>query len=289
MPRPATILVTGATGTTGSRLVRRLVDAGHPVRAAARRPRPAAGAESATFDWNDPDTHRPAVDGAAAVYLIPPPGTLDPVPVMLPFLDLARRAGVRRAVLLSSSQVESGGPGAGGVHRVLPELFPEWAVLRPSWFMQNLTGQHQHAEAIRRDGLLTTATGEGRVAFVDADDIAAVAAYALTDPVPHNTDRVLTGPRPLSYAEAAAVLGEATGRPVRHRPVTVAEMTARYAPFMPEEFAALLAGLDGAIAEGAEDRVTDEVERVTGRPPRSFEEHVRTAVAAKERTVTAAS
>ncbi|MFB6603269.1 NAD(P)H-binding protein [Streptomyces noursei] len=264
------LLVTGATGTTGSHLVPRLIRAGHPVRTAARHPVAVAGAEPVPFDWSDPTTHDAALDGASAVYLVQPPGAAEPAAVMLPFLDRARRAGVRRAVLLSSSLIPAGGPATGAVHRALPDVFPEWAVLRPSWFMQNLTGRHPHADGIRAEGLITTATGRGRVAFIDAEDIAAVAAHALTAPTPPNTDWILTGPQALSYDAVAAVLTEVTGRPVRHRSVPVEEMRARHARVMPPEFATVLADLDRRIADGAEDRTTDAVARLTGRPPRSF-------------------
>jgi uncharacterized protein YbjT (DUF2867 family) len=150
---------------------------------------------------------------------------------------------------------------------------PEWAVLRPSWFMQNFVGQH--ATGIRERGEIITATGEGRVAFVDAADIAAVAARALLDPVPHNTDHLITGPEALSYAGAAAIITDTTGRIVRHRAVSTAEMTTRFvATGLSPGYAAMLAGLDEDIRHGAEDRVTPTVQDVTGRPARSFAEFV---------------
>ncbi|KAF4408838.1 NmrA family NAD(P)-binding protein [Streptomyces lycii] len=266
----ATATATGGTRTTEDTGATEDTRATAPGRTAAPV---AAAAVPVTFDWYDPATHDAALDGATGVYLVPPVGSADPAAVMLPFLDRARRAGVRRAVLLSSSQVARGGPLTGIVHRGVTELFGEWAVLRPSWFMQNFTGRHLHADSIRATGVLTTATGDGRVAFVDAEDIAAVAAQALTDPAPHNTDWVLTGPEALSYDAVAAVVTGVTGRPVRHDAVPEEEMRARLAREMPAEFAAVLAGLDRLIAGGAEDRVTDAVERVTGRRPRSFADH----------------
>ncbi|MGW0445669.1 hypothetical protein ACWDWV_09910, partial [Streptosporangium sandarakinum] len=88
---------------------------------------------------------------------------------MLPFLHRARTTGVHRAVLLSSSAVPEGGPAVGTVHRALPDLFEQWAVLRPSWFMRNFTGTHAHARGIRDEGIWTAAES-GRVGFVDAED-----------------------------------------------------------------------------------------------------------------------
>ncbi|MGW1602304.1 NAD(P)H-binding protein [Streptomyces eurythermus] len=272
MTTTGTTLVIGATGTTGGRTAARLTAAGHRVRAASRRAAPVPGAQPVRFDWYDPGTFDGALDGADRVYLVPPLGDPDPAAVMLPFLRRARAAGVRRAVLLGSSAIPADGPGVGAVHRALPELFDEWAVLRPSWFMQNFTGSHMHARSIREHGVIHTAAGNGRVGFVDADDIAAVAVHALTDDRAPGTDLVLTGPQALGHDDIAAIVSEVTGRPVTHRPLTYERMRDRLAGELPLEFAEMLAGLDRAIAEGAEDRTTDTVQRLTGRPPHSFRE-----------------
>ncbi|MEV0224822.1 NAD(P)H-binding protein [Streptomyces sp. NPDC050704] len=263
-------LVIGATGTTGSRVATRLAAAGRRVKAASRRATPVDGALPVRFDWDDPTSFEGALEDVGRVYLIPPLGSPDPATVMLPFLRQARGAGVRRAVLLSSSAIPAGGPAVGHVHRALPGLFPEWAVLRPSWFMQNFTGDLAHARTIRADGTIRTAAGEGRIGFVDADDIAAVAVHALTEPQAPNTDLIITGPQALSYGDIAATLTRATGRTITHRRLTYEQMRDRLAADMPVEFAAMLAGMDQAIAEGAEDRTTDTVQRLTGRPPSSF-------------------
>ncbi|MGW7382783.1 NmrA family NAD(P)-binding protein [Streptomyces sp. NPDC054794] len=273
MNTPVTALVIGATGNTGGRVTRQLAALGHRVKAASRGATDVQGAQGVRFDWFDSTTHEQALSGADGVYLVPPLASADPAGIMLPFLERARACGVRRAVLLSSSAIPAGGPAVGQVHQALPDLFDEWAVLRPSWFMQNLTGDHLHARSIREEGTIRTATGEGRVAFVDADDIAAVAAHALTDAQAPNTDLVITGPEALSYGEVASILSEVTGRAVTHQRLTYEQMREHLARTMPLEFAAMLAGMDRAIAEGAEDRVTDTVLRVTGRRPRGFREH----------------
>src|SRR5690606_8771626 len=230
------------------------------------------GAEPVRFDWYDPGTHDDALTGTDRVYLVPPVGDPDPAAVMLPFLRRARARGVRRAVLLSSSAIPEGGPATGEVHRALPGLFDAWAVLRPSWFMQNFTSTHLHATTLRATGAFSTATGDGRTGYVDADDIAAVAVRALTDAQAPRTDLVLTGPRALSHDDIADVLTEVTGRPAVHHRLTYEEMCDHLirAAGTPPEFAALLARLDLAIADGAEDRRTDTVRRMTGREPNDF-------------------
>lgn len=270
MTTAGTTLVIGATGTTGSRTAARLTAAGHRVKAASRRAAPVAGAEPVLFDWYDPATHTAALDGVDHVYLIPPLGDSDPAATMLPFLHQARAAGVHRAVLLSSSAIPEGGAAVGKVHQALTDLFEQWAVLRPSWFMQNFTGTHAHARSIRDEGTIWTAAESGRVGFVDAEDIAAVAMRALTDEQAPNSDLVLTGPEALGHDDIATIITEVTGLPVAHRRLTYEQMRDRLTTQMPAEFAAMLAGMDRAIAEGAEDRVTDTVQRLTGRPPRTF-------------------
>ncbi|MFJ9356167.1 NmrA family NAD(P)-binding protein [Streptomyces mirabilis] len=270
MNAPSATLVIGATGTTGSRVVAGLIAEGHRVKAAGRSATPVEGAEPVRFDWNEPATFGAALDGVDRVYLIPPIGSSDPAAVMLPFLRRARSAGLHRAVLLSSSAIPEGGPAVGQVHQALPGLFEQWAVLRPSWFMQNFAGFTPHARSIREDGVILTATGDGRVGFVDAEDIAAVAVRALTDEQAPDADLILTGPQALSYDDVAAIITEVGGRPVVHRHLTFDQLRDRWAEEIPLEFATMLAGMDRAIADGAEDRTSDTVQRLTGRPPGTF-------------------
>ncbi len=267
------VLITGGTGNTGAALAARLREAGASVRIASRHA--SADADSVVFDWNDAGTYGPALDGADRVYLVAPTGDPSPERVMVPFLRQAVDAGVRRAVLLSSSAIPDGGPALGLVHAAVREILPEWSVLQPSWFMQNFsTGLH--SGTINAGGEIVTATGDGKVGFVDTADIAETAFYALTDPVPHNKAHVLTGPQALSYDEVAAIISEAAGKPVRHVRISGAELMQRLTAFgIPAEYAALLAGLEEAIKNGAEDRVTSAVEDVTGRPPKSFADFAR--------------
>lgn len=262
-----TTLVIGGTGTTGSLVAGTLRAQGRPTRVASRR----GAGDHVRFDWYDATTHAGAVTDVEVMYVIPPLGEPDPAPVMTPFLDLAARTGVRRAILLSSSAITAGTPGLGTVHFGLERTFPEWAVLRPSWFMENFTGNHPHARSAREQGEIVSATGDGRVAFVAARDIADVAVAALTDFTSHDTDHIITGPDPMSYDDVATMLTKVTGRPVRHRRVSAHELRSRLADAgLPEAFARLLADMDTAIAAGAEDRTTSVVADVTGHGPRSF-------------------
>jgi ergot alkaloid biosynthesis protein len=266
------MLVTGATGKTGRRVARRLRAAGFDVRTASRGgPHP--------FDWADPATWGAALDGVVAIYLVPPPAA-DVTPAMIAFIQTAMARGARRFVLLSGSPIAEGGPGVGQTHRWLRENADDWTVLRPSWFMQNFS-EGQHLAVIRDESAIFSATGDGRVAFISADDIAACAVAALTGPAPLNSDVILTGPEPIEYDTVARLIGEACGRPIAHRRLSTEQLAAWYRAIgRPAILAQMLAMMDALIAGGAEDRTTDCVQTLTGHAPISFAKFVQLNAAA---------
>ncbi|BBY15668.1 oxidoreductase [Mycolicibacterium litorale] len=271
----------GATGNTGSAVVdalRRFPDLS--VRTATRQPAPPTAHDHRRFDWADRATWGEALDGVDRMYLVAPVGDAEPMAVVAPFLEQAGAAGVRRVVALSSSAVAFGEPGLGQVASAVREVFEEWEVLRPSWFMQNFTGAHPVAESIRATGGFVTATGTGRLPFIDGRDIGRVAAHLLAAREPQCAEHVLTGPEALTYDDAAAIMSEVTGRSVRHRSVEPERFTdflvaSGYDP----DFAAVLAALDALVRDGTQSEVTDAVERLTRTPPRSFAAYLRALVA----------
>jgi ergot alkaloid biosynthesis protein len=274
------VLLTGGTGKTGSRIAAQLATRNVRTRLASRHPQTG----QTFFDWFEPSTFAPALENMESVYLLAPLGVADCLQVMLPFIEQALATGVQRLVFLSSSLVPEGAPALGQVHQYLHRHAPSWVVLRPSWFMQNFSEQ-QHRKTIRQHGAIFSATGSGKVPFIDAGDIAAVAAEALTDQAFPSGDTVLTGPDLLSYADVAAILTDVVGYPVRHQPLTEEELARNFEKGgIAKEFASLLASLDSAIANGAEARLTTEVERITGRPPISFQTFAQNARSAWRRS-----
>jgi uncharacterized protein YbjT (DUF2867 family) len=260
------ILVTGGTGKTGQLVTGQLARRGIEARIATRRP---SAADQVRFEWEDPATHGPALAGVSAVYLVAPTDQTEHLFVMRPFLERAVSQVAGRLVLLSASSLDEGGPMMGEVHAWLAAHAPLWTVLRPSWFMQNFTTRHKYS--ILEEGCLYSATGDGRVPFIDAADIAAVATEALTSSTLACGEHVLTGPEALTYDEVASAISASIGIPVRHCRLSVSELAARYAASgIPSSYALTLAGMDGAIAQGSENRITLEVERITGRPANTF-------------------
>ena len=274
------ILLTGGTGKTGSRIAAQLATRNVRTRIASRHPQLC----QTFFDWFDPSTFASALENIESVYLLAPLGVADCLKIMQAFIDQALNAGVQRMVFLSSSLVPEGAPVFGQVHQYLHHHAPSWVVLRPSWFMQNFSEQ-QHRETIRQYGSIFSATGSGKVPFIDAGDIAAVAAESLTNQAFPSGDTVLTGPDLLGYSDVATILTDIVGYPIRHQPLTEEELVRNFEKGgIPKEFAVLLASLDRAIANGAEARLTTEVQRITGRPPISFQTFAQNARSAWRRS-----
>ncbi|MFS0869404.1 NmrA family NAD(P)-binding protein [Paenibacillus xylanilyticus] len=273
-------LITGASGKTGSRVAALLQNQNYPVRLASRK-KPASNYDEhqVHFDWYDPSTYAAALKNVDNVYLVVPVLDMNPENVMIPFIKEALWGGAKRFVLLGSASVDENGPVFGKVHQALKELAPEWAVLQPSYFMENFTeGPHRITMEQHRE--IYSATGDGRVGFVSADDIAAVAFHALTDEVPHNTEHVITGPEALSYGQVANIFSRVMEQSIQHRSLSDEALTQSMVDAgMPGDYAALLAGLDRQIREeGSEDQTTDTVKKVTGRDPIALEQLIKVPV-----------
>ncbi|MFI5345605.1 MAG: NAD(P)H-binding protein [Elusimicrobiota bacterium] len=270
------ILVTGATGTVGRHLVLELKTAGAPFRVLTRDPAKAhallGAAEFAIGDLSRPETFPAALHGVEAAFILSP---LDPALAAweASFARAAKAAGVKRLVKLSALGADPRskltlarwhGDAEEEVRRVgLPCV-----MLRAAAFYQNLLS---NGDSIRR-GALAAPMGSARVAMIDAGDVAAVAAAALTSGSLDGAAPVLTGPVPLSYAGIAAVLTKVLRRPISY--VDVDPEDARrgmLAAGMPAWLTEAVLGLAEEFRSGRADLATDEVLRAIGRAPTSFE------------------
>ncbi|HUC14018.1 MAG TPA: NmrA family NAD(P)-binding protein [Acidimicrobiales bacterium] len=208
------ILVLGGTGKTGSRLAARLAKLGFNVRSAARY-----GAD-VRFDWDDPTTHPAALRETDRLYLVAPVMRTDFADRVATFLDLAETAGVRHVTYLSAHGIGEA-PSQVALRAVELDLIGRGAIthsiLRPAWFMQNFS--ETFLKPI--DGLITVPTANGSEAFIDASDIAAVAAETLANPDAHaGAAYALTGPEAITVGEAAEIIADVAGTPMKHNDMT---------------------------------------------------------------------
>jgi uncharacterized protein YbjT (DUF2867 family) len=259
------ILVLGATGKTGRRVVERLQARGVPTRAGSRSAQP-------PFDWQDPDTWAPALQGAAAVYVtyfpdLAMPGAPEAVGKLA---RLAADAGVERLVLLSGRGEEE----AQRSEEAVKAAGIDWTILRSSWFNQNFS-EGFLLEAVL-EGVVALPVGGMREPFADADDIADVAVAALTEDGHIGQLYEITGPRLMTFADAVAAIAQATGRDVRFETVPMqgfADELARQGVSADEAW--LVEYLFGEVLDGRNESVGDGVQRALGREPRDFSDYVR--------------
>jgi uncharacterized protein YbjT (DUF2867 family) len=267
------ILVIGATGTVGSEVVRQLVATGERPRAlvrdpAAARQRLGEQVEQVVGDLDRPETIAAALAGVDRVFLLTTQSSRQPEWERA-VIGAAARTGVGQLVKLSVFRANEQSPlqvarQHGQAERVLAQSGLAATILRPVFFMQNLL-------AMIHDGAIATAAGDGRVAMVDARDIAAVAVATLTGGGHAGKTYTLTGPQALTFYQVASVLSRQTGRPLRHVRVPPDKVrVALQGRGVAAWYADDMAKLHSMLAVGYEEVVTDDIHRVTGRPPRTL-------------------
>ena len=263
------ILVVGGRGKTGRRVVERLSVRGLPVRIGSRTSDP-------PFDWENRGTWAPALSGVDAAYVtyypdLAAPGAADAIRA---FAALAVTSGVGRLVLLSGR----GEPEAQRCEQIVGDSGLEWTIVRASWFSQNFSENYIVDGVIA--GEVALPAGDIGVPFVDADDIADVAVAALTDDRHAGQVYEVTGPRPLTYAEAVGEIARATGRDIRYVQVASDEYAnALRDAGLPQDLIDLIIYLFTDVLVVGNSSVADGVSRALGRPPRDFAEYARATAA----------
>ncbi|MET3496684.1 NAD(P)H-binding protein [Variovorax boronicumulans] len=258
------ILVLGANGKTSGRVLQRLRAAGHTVRAGSRSAQP-------RFDWEEPATWTAALDGVRAVYVAYQPDLCVPgaVETVTAFYDAAAKAGVQRIVLLSGR----GEPEAQDAEKALQATPLDWTILRASWFFQNFSENYFLDEIVA--GAITLPEGLAPEPFIDADDIAEIAAEALTGSRHNRQLYELTGSQALTFQEAIAQIGQATDRQIACQIISKADYALALSEAgLPPDVAQLVIYLFNTVLDGRNTPVADGVERALGRPPRSFADYV---------------
>src|SRR6202521_3349457 len=239
------ILILGGTGKTGSRLAARLAQLGLNVRTAARH------RAVVHFDWDDASTHRPALRGIDRLYLVAPVMRMDFADQVATFLDLAEAAGVRHVTYLSAYGIDQAPPQV-ALRAVELDLIGRGAIthsiLRPAWFMQDFSETFLKPV----DGVIAVPTADGSEAFIDAEDIAAVAAETLANPDAHaGAPHAPTGPESLTVREAAEVIAEVTGKPMKHNDIDRdAWIQGSVAAGVPADYGEMLRMLTETVASG---------------------------------------
>ena len=281
--RISLVTVTGSSGTIGTEVVSLLSAAGAPTRAVLRDPhkaRPLPHVAWLQADLGDAGLLEPALAGTKRLFLLTgndPGFGRTQIGIVRAAEELGVEHIVKASALGASDHSKSWiGRDHWEVEQAIQRSGMPWTILRPHAFMQNWMGDL--AESVKKEGVIYSPIGDGRVPFIDTRDIAAVAAEVLLHPEAHVGKKyVLTGGEAVGYADVAAALTAVTGRTISYRPISMEEararMAARGAPS--EAIDALLAIAAYQKDGGPTATVSPTVERVLGRAPRSMRDFVR--------------
>ena len=277
------ILVTGATGKTGSQTVRSLLARGAPVRVLVRNaekaaPLAARGVELIVGDAGDEATVARAVDGVERLMLTLPNGP-DQLDWEMGILKQAEAAGVEHVAYLSSTESNPDNP------RRIPQVHVKvagalrasnlgWTILRPNFFMQNM---FMFLASIRADDSFTFPLGDGKVAMCDARDVGEVAALVLTGDGHLGKSYDLTGTELLTMHDAAQILSGILDRAITYVPESIDDFRARMRNMLSNQWhvEGVVELMQEIAEEGGLDHTTDTVEELLGRPPNSFARFVK--------------
>lgn len=266
-------LIVGATGNVGGKLVHLLAEQGHSVRALVRDPAKAHfpdGVEVAVGDLDDPasiDAAARGVDGIFHMQASPMPAQTETV------IAAAQNAGVEKLVAMTSmGAVLAPLPTMGTFFRAQEDLLRASGLkvtfLRPNALMSNALWWR---ESINQTGTVSDPCGEGRMPVIDSDDIAAVAAVALTRPGHEGHGYLLGGPEALTSREQVDILAAVLGKPITFVDVTPHEHAeATVAHGAPAQMGPVIENLYTMFRSGRAGVLTDDVRNVTGTAPGTF-------------------
>jgi uncharacterized protein YbjT (DUF2867 family) len=266
------ILATGATGNLGRAVVTSLAAKGYKVKAAARnlaRTAFPAGVETVRFDYQDPATIDPALQGVAGLFLVAPPLDSNAPSKLNPVIDQAKVTGVKHVVLISAFGVDA--VEQAPLRRIERHLMASglnYTILRPNFFMENFsTG---FLAAMVKQGGIYLAAGDGKTSFISVADIAEIAASAFQQGL-FGKEYSLTGPEALDHTTATGILSQVTGKKIVYHPLTEEAMfQGMRQNGLPESTIQYMGVLYGAVRAGYTAAITKDVETVTGREPLSF-------------------
>ena len=250
-------LVVGASGTVGSALADLLEARGHGVlRATSRAP---AGAGQVQLDLLGGTGLADALAAADRAFLLCPPGHVNQHELLIPVIDAARQAGLKKLVLMSAMGADA--DDSAPLRQVELHLMRSglaWNIVRPNWFMQNF---HTFwLRGILADNRIYLPVGQAKGSFIDARDIAAVAAELLIRSDFDGQAFDLTGGEALDHDQVAAILAAETGRPIRFQDIPPeAMLSALVSAGLPPAYAEFLVLILGYFKAGYSERITDAV------------------------------
>ncbi|MCZ8353639.1 MAG: SDR family oxidoreductase [Cyclobacteriaceae bacterium] len=271
------ILVTGATGTIGKALIKALTEQKANFVAATRDVNKLPQKVNAiAFDFEDASSFAKATADVDRVFLLAPPLNTKADDLLIPFIEHLEQEKIKRVVYVSALEIDAlpSMPFHANTIKLMQSKGFELTVLQPSFFAQNF--KNYEFENITKHNIIYAVAGEGKVGFVDAEDIGRVAATALTTHGHSGKFYEITGPELLSYFDAANVISEVIGKTIVYPNPTAEQFTQTLAQAgAPAFIADYMIDVYSLIANNRVNKVTSVVENVTGRKPTSLKEVIK--------------
>ena len=270
MKKQSNILVTGATGKTGRKVVEGLKQQNQNVRLGTRRNDP-------VFDWDDPATWPNALAGMDKVYIVYYPDLAVPgaFEAIKGLIEEAKKAGVKKVVLLSGK----GETEAERCEQVVANSGLDYTLVRASWFNQNFS------ESFFLEPILTghaaLPMSHVKIPFVDTRDIAEVVVKVLLDDAHNGKTYEITGPRAITFEEAIMEIANQTGKDIKFQAISLATYNSTMtAAGVPSDYIWLIDYLFREVLGNEKNQVvTNDVEKVLGRKATDFKDYVQETAA----------
>ena len=265
------ILILGASGTVGGPLVKNLKAKGYSTIEATSQKTLKPG--QVYLDLLNPVDLETIFDNIDRLFLLSPPGHTNQDVLLAPLIAMAKKKGLRKVVLMTA--MGANGNDAAPMRKAevaLENSGIDYNIIRPNWFMQNFNSYW--IQGINNDGKIYLPTGKAKGSFIDAQDIADVAAELLVSDKYKNQDFDLTGSDALDHFEVAKLISEASGRQIAYQDITAEEMHASLLKAgLPKDYTDFMILILGYFKEGYSERTTNAVETITGKKPKTFRQY----------------
>lgn len=270
MKNQSNILVIGATGKTGRKVVDGLIQQNQNVRLGTRKNDPA-------FDWDNPATWPNALAGMDKVYIVYYPDLAVPgaFEAIQELMEVAKKAGVQKAVLLSGK----GEKEAERCEQVVANSGLDYTLVRASWFNQNFS-EGAFLEFVL-NGTVALPMPEAKIPFVDVNDIADVVSKVILDDTYNGQTITVTGPQKRTFKEVVEIMAESTNQQIQFVPISIDEFKdGMRKAGLPDSYVWLFGYLfQEVLGNPNNQEISDDVAKVLGRPAKDFETYAKETAA----------
>lgn len=268
-----TYLIVGASGLVGSEIAKLLKSKGLQVKRATSQKK--MEPDQVYLNLVTGEGLKAAFEGIDRAFFLSPPGYADQKSMLSPLIQEAKRRGLSKVVLMTAM-------GANAVETTpfrqaeieLEKSGLAYNIIRPNWFMQNFNSYW--IQGILQQGKILVPAGKGQTSFIDARDIAEVAAELLVSDKYNNKDFDLTGLEALDHDQVAKAISTSTGKSIVYEEISPEDFKKTFLQAgLPEGYVDFLVLIFGYLKNGYNSGINQNVKEITGRNPRSFQDYVR--------------